>query len=280
MIGLGNSNTSSTTFSQIIGNGNTINGGNYLTIVGQNNTVANGATRVVTFGNNNTIGNIESSLIFGFSNNISETGYYFGNNLTLASSNTIPFCFMFGKYNDTTITDSIFTIANGISNARADVLRMSATGLLQLCGSTGNAVTVNGETIESIRQTLSSMTTSTTHTFAVLPTNGQETILSTTAELTSITITDITRMSYDNGRGVAIKAVSDEYNSVLIFKKDSTIQTASDLLTNFTSQTANKIYLLNPDLDISTYTIIHIMLFNDGFNICAMVAGYEEVVPL
>lgn len=83
-------------------------------------------------------------------------------------------------------------------------------------------------------------------------------------------------MFYDNGRGVSTKAVSDGYNSVIIFKKDASITSVEDILTNFTAVDSTKIYLLNKDLDISTYDILHVMLFNDGFNICAIVAGYEE----
>jgi hypothetical protein len=48
-------------------------------------------------------------------------------------------------------------------------------------------------------------------------------------------------------------------------------------MTNFTATDSSKIYLLNKDIDISDYTVIHVMLFNDGFHICAIVAGYHDI---
>ena len=110
--------------------------------------------------------------------------------------------------------------------------------------------------------------------------NGQELLLSSTYTVSSITITSTATMNYDNGRGASTKSTTPDYNSVIIFKKASSVTSVEDLMTNFTSNTSNKIYLLNKDLNISTYTIIHIMLFNDGFNICAIVSGYEEEAPL
>jgi hypothetical protein len=71
-------------------------------------------------------------------------------------------------------------------------------------------------------------------------------------------------------------ATSDDYNSVIVFKKGSSMTTADSVLANFTDPDLPKIYLLNPDIDISTFDILHVMLFNDGFHICAIVAGYEE----
>lgn len=267
MFGRSNSNTASVTFSQIFGNGNTLSSANHTTIFGQNNTSSSLRNHTV---------------IVGYGNTINNDGYYFGQNLTVSSSNSIPYCFMVGQYNDTTVTDSIFTIANGSgSSTRSDVMRTSTTGLLQLCGTDGNAVTKNGETIESTRTTLTSIAAdNSSYTSAYLPMNGQELLLSSTYTVSSITITSIATMNYDNGRGAATKSTTPDYNSVIIFKKDPSVTSVEDLMTNFTSSTSNKIYLLNKDLDITTYSIIHIMLFHDGFNICAIVSGYEEDAPV
>ena len=241
------------------------------------------------------------SVVIGFSNQVvgDANGSY--GNIILGSSNTCTLksnrsCLivgqglvfdteqqtdgrvLLGKYNDPTITDSIFTIGNGSTSAQtSDCVRLSPLGTLQLCGTNGNAVTVNGDTIESNRQVLTSITADgASYTSASLPKNGQELLLSLSHTISSITITNISQMFYDNGRGVSTKTVSDGYNSVIIFKKDASITSVEDILTNFTAVDSTKIYLLNKDLDISTYDILHVMLFNDGFNICAIVAGYEE----
>jgi hypothetical protein len=184
---------------------------------------------------------------------------------------------LLGKYNDSTVTDSVFTIGNGTESLRSDCIRLSSLGVLQLCGANGNVVTKNGDTVESTREVLTGITADgESYTSAYLPKNSQELLLSTTHTVSSITITDISQMFYDNGRGISTKSVSDGYNSVIIFKKDSSVTSVENLLTNFTATDNTKIYLLNKDLDISTYDVIHVMLFNDGFHICAIVAGYEE----
>lgn len=68
-----------------------------------------------------------------------------------------------------------------------------------------------------------------------------------------------------------------DYSSVITFKKNPSITNPVDLVDNFSTQTTNpRIYLLNPDIDISAFTYISIMLFFDGRNVCAIVYGYEE----
>ena len=68
-----------------------------------------------------------------------------------------------------------------------------------------------------------------------------------------------------------------DYSSVITFRKNPSITNPVDLVDNFSTQTTNpRIYLLNPDIDISTFTYISIMLFFDGRNVCAIVYGYEE----
>ena len=68
-----------------------------------------------------------------------------------------------------------------------------------------------------------------------------------------------------------------DYSCLLVIPKLSSFNSASDIIVNFTANDASKIYLLNPDIDISSYTTIHILLFYDLSNLCAIVSGYQEV---
>lgn len=68
-----------------------------------------------------------------------------------------------------------------------------------------------------------------------------------------------------------------DYSCLLVIPKLSSFNSASDIIVNFTANDASKIYLLNPDIDISSYTILHVLLFYDLSNLCAIVSGYQEV---
>lgn len=71
-----------------------------------------------------------------------------------------------------------------------------------------------------------------------------------------------------------------DYSSTMIFRKSPNTTSATTLMTNFTANDASHIYLLNPDIDITSFDIISIFLFYDGFNLCAIVYGYEEITPV
>lgn len=62
--------------------------------------------------------------------------------------------------------------------------------------------------------------------------------------------------------------LSNDYWALFIFMKDSSTSSVNDIILN------EDIKILNPDLDISTYTILHLLFTYDGFNICCKVAGY------
>lgn len=114
-----------------------------------------------------------------------------------------------------------------------------------------------------------------------LPTNGNETILSynnsNTVNITSIEISSLTVPApYDSASPKAVGSVKD-YCATIVFKPLSPISDVTALMPNFDPTSQNRIYLMNPTVDISTYTVIHLLLFYDGFNVCCTVAGYEEV---
>lgn len=79
-----------------------------------------------------------------------------------------------------------------------------------------------------------------------------------------------------SGETISLDQTSD-YSCLLVIPKLSSFNSASDIIENFTANDASKIYLLNPDIDISSYTTIHILLFYDLSNLCAIVSGYQEV---
>lgn len=120
---------------------------------------------------------------------------------------------------------------------------------------------------------------------ATLPKNGDETILETpnNEEIKTITISSLTvpiiQSTADVGIDVANGEVAD-YCATIAFRPNAStpITDVTTLLTNFApSGSEPRIYLTNSSVDISSYSVIHLLLFFDGFNVCCTVAGYEEV---
>ena len=62
--------------------------------------------------------------------------------------------------------------------------------------------------------------------------------------------------------------ISEDYWALFVFPKAESVSTVRDLVLN------SSIKLLNPDLDLSGYTIVHLLFTYDGQNICAIAAGY------
>lgn len=150
--------------------------------------------------------------------------------------------------------------------------------------STGNFKTVgnftNTEKHISLVSTLSTQSVAPVGglvSMSYLPNNGDQTILSSGSPISKILIASSDTMI--NGTAVGVTTVSD-YCATIVFRKDSSLTDASDILTNFTTPTSQdtypRIYLLNPDVDITDYTVIHLLIFYDGLNLCCTVAGYKE----
>lgn len=198
--------------------------------------------------------------------------------------------------------DYAFIIGNGYnSDYRSDALSVDWDGNVTLYGkrvtnvsgntptytspspSVGNIKASTLATLATIRETVSDSPQS-AYIDAQLPENSHEVLLSNSANsyarIASITVSDISKMKDQ------LTNRTDDYSCVYIFVKDSTVTNVSNLMTNFTSPNTSsettvssnppKIYLLNPDLDISEYTVIHIFLFYDGIRMCAIAAGYED----
>jgi hypothetical protein len=265
-------------------------------VVGEYNQAA-GISYTAIFGNNNYGGTSQCSIISGEDNNVTNghlCASVFGRGLQ-NSLNTTEALTVIGQYNisatptlydipeyDDIYRKATFIVGNGkeVGNVitRSTSAILTYDGKLHLPSDGGNVITNNGNSIDSIRTSQNTIQTDNgVSEFTYLPKNGQEIIISTEHTVSSVQIDNISTMYYNRGFGVETKAVSSDYNSVIILKKGS-IATAEDIMKNFTgADNTPMIYLLNKDIDISTFTILHVMLFNDGFNICAIVSGYEEV---
>ena len=67
------------------------------------------------------------------------------------------------------------------------------------------------------------------------------------------------------------------FDFIIVLKKDPSVTDVTAIVRNFdtaTYTTLPKIYLANPDVDISGYNVVHILFYYDGLNVCALVAGY------
>ena len=206
--------------------------------------------------------------------NKSQNATIFGKYNSLSSSNT--------KTQDVYPNDYALIIGNGTgnnSNDRSDALSLDWQGNLKLYGNrtsgTGNVEASTGVTLATIRESISS--NSTNYVSDYLPANGHEILLSNQNNITDVQINDIGNIA----SGVA---KTDDYSCIFMFVKNSDTTDVNNLMTNFTSTNTGttldnednppKIYLLNTDLDISTYTNIHIFVFYDGMKMCAIVGGY------
>lgn len=165
-----------------------------------------------------------------------------------------------------------------VQAALTNVVFHDADGNVTLTGtadaSHGNITSSTGATLTTVRESISNVQ-SNTYTFNYLPTNSHEVLIDITTTILSLTVSDIAHM------GNSSTATTSDYTCVLIFRKNSSVADATSLMTNF-NPTGNtpKIYLLNPDYDISDKTVIHIFIFYDGMNMCAIVAGYDDTPPL
>ena len=143
--------------------------------------------------------------------------------------------------------------------------------------STGQLATTSGNAISSTDVPLATVvkqdsTAAGSYTEAYLPRNGGEWRI--TSQISQLNISNISTMRTSDN---STTARTDDYLSVVIFKKASSLTDVSDVMGNFALTNANKIYLMNPDVDISSYTVIHLLLYYDGFNMCAIVTGYQEI---
>jgi hypothetical protein len=73
-------------------------------------------------------------------------------------------------------------------------------------------------------------------------------------------------VSFSNVRDTFLS--EPEYWALFVFPKSELVSEVKDIVLN------EDIKLLNRDLDISEYSVIHLLFTNDGLNICCLVTGY------
>lgn len=115
------------------------------------------------------------------------------------------------------------------------------------------------------------------YSYSYLPRNGGEERF-VTNDMSYIQIENIQKMYKVVGGTTTNVNITDDYMSVVILKKDPSVTDVTSLVRNFDTETYTtlpKIYLVNPDVDISGYNVVHIVFYYDGLNVCALVAGYS-----
>lgn len=272
------------------GNTNPSCGASYITETGSNNEIVLSQSDIAK---------VKYCNILGYNNSIirntSDVNYstVVGNSLYSEWSN----CLVMGIGNTTTLptlhsgTDPIIIIGSQDtknSGPRRNIAIVTSENEMLYYGDVTDAGT--DMSLKTSFRTVTVTPSSGAVTLANLPRNGDETILSydmgdssNPVSLTSITISDLSvpimGTATDVGLDVANGEV-DDYCATIAFRPNAQtpISDVTTLLTNFnpTGQEP-RIYLMNPDIDVSTYTVIHLLLFYDGFNVCCTVAGYEEV---
>jgi len=85
---------------------------------------------------------------------------------------------------------------------------------------------------------------------------------------TEYCFTDGTVKSIAFGNVADTFASEPEYWALFVFPKSELVSEVKDIVLN------EDIKLLNRDLDISEYSVIHLLFTNDGLNICCLVTGY------
>lgn len=192
-----------------------------------------------------------------------------------------------GIVDDSTIevngsTNKIGVKTSGIADGSTIVVDSTTSKLTgSIVKSSGQIVTGTGNVVSGTDVPLATVVTpnstaSGTVTYNQLPRNGGEIRITNaigTNQNGAISIADVSNM--DKSDGTVIPRSLD-YLSVIIFKKSSNLDDVTKVMPNFDATGTNKVYLMNPDIDISSYTVIHLMLYYDGFHMCAIVTGYQE----
>ncbi|MBO7210503.1 MAG: hypothetical protein J6V44_05815 [Methanobrevibacter sp.] len=206
-----------------------------------------------------------------------------------------------GYYNDPIINpDSYdFVIANGAQNAEANALILNNHSITLDPSKRSENSNIYATTGASLHPNYYEDTTATTdrdETMTCLPENcsinnfSDGTVKSISISLVSEVSTSVLSYKISTGAPYIGKEVTGstanyravgsdfgkDYCSTIVFRRSTQAITASSLMTNFTAVDGSKIYLMNPDIEITSFDIINIFLFYDGFHLCAIVSGYEE----
>ena len=304
------------TNNNIIGNANIVYKTGYsaskVHVFGDSNTIGStlmanaigGSTYIIGQGNTAGPNGIwsDNTYIFGWNNKAGVTGQNFGGNSILvgqglitqiddhASSSYSPMLYM-GKFNTGNQHDIV--IANGVSDSDTfdalsidgDIIKVNP-GRYVRSGSSfqGDLVSGHGTSLTLRTGTIHPSSQSITGTYQVnyLPVNNSVTsVIWDNANKLEFMLNSDNKFEFyilanNAGETITLDQTTD-YSCLLVIPKLNSFNSASDIIVNFTANDASKIYLLNPDIDISSYTMLHVLLFYDLSNLCAIVSGYQEV---
>lgn len=168
------------------------------------------------------------------------------------------------------VDDSTVVVDNITSKLTSSIVK--STG--QIVSDTGNVISVTDVPLATV--VTPDSTSSGLVTYDQLPRNGGEIRITNaigTDQNGAIGITNVENMDKSDG---TVVSRSSDYLSVIIFKKSNNLTDVTKVMPNFSITGTNKVYLMNPEIDISSYTVIHLMLYFDGFHMCAIVTGYQE----
>ena len=194
-------------------------------------------------------------------------------------------CVYIGTYNDTTTLSSVdpaLILGNGSGNSgaadeRSTALVISKDGTVYSVDGDFTNVSKDVSLVSDIND-LDLTPSSGAVTLSTLPENGDQNIISTTDTVASITVS---ALNVPIGATTSPVATVEDYCATIVFKKSATLSDINLAMTNFDPASQSpRIYLMNPGLDITNYTVIHLLLFYDGMNVCCIAGGYEEDTPL
>lgn len=260
----------------------------YVSIAGHGNQLnldTSGSAHVGVYGFNSNVYGSKNSTMLGWANTLNnhEHCHLVGDNLTSFADNTV----VIGMYNDTVVDviDPRVVIASGATGTGNTQNSMIIDGQ--------NNIHVYGDTISTSNFTSTAsdislvsdmIGTTITPSSGVchldkLPSNNDETIINSSSTVDTLQI-DSLNVPLQGGTSTAVSNLTD-YCATIAFRKGTGMLSADTILTNFNPSSVSqdpppRIYLLNPDIDISDFTVIHLLLFYDGFNMCCTVSGYME----
>ena len=194
-------------------------------------------------------------------------------------------CVYIGTYNDTTTLSSVdpaLILGNGSGNSgaadeRSTALVISKDGTVYSVDGDFTNVSKDVSLVSDIND-LDLTPSSGAITLSTLPENGDQNIISTTDTVSSITVS---ALNVPIGATTSPVSTVEDYCATIVFKKAATLSDINLAMTNFDPASQSpRIYLMNPGLDITNYTVIHLLLFYDGMNVCCRAGGYEEDAPL
>lgn len=261
---------------------------NYVSIAGHGNQFnldTSGSDHVGVYGFNHLVYGSKNSTMLGFHNTLNnhEHCHLIGDELTSFADNTV----VIGRYNDTDVNviDPRVVIASGTTGTgnRQNSIIIDGQNNIYVYGdtiSTSN-FTSTASDISLVSDMIGTTITPSSGVchLTTLPSNNDETIINSSSTVDTLQI-DSLNVPLQGGTSTAVSNLTD-YCATIAFRKGVGMLSADTILTNFNPSSVSqdpppRIYLLNPDIDISDFTVIHLLLFYDGFNMCCTVSGYME----